>query len=481
MKNKLVVSIALLIAIADHAQEATKSNVTEFQKNAGVKLSIHLNGMSKFYFNCIDNNGFTSDLEFKNPTRSDTVIKRTINTPVPIHIFSAELFVAAPGSPVTEEYHTLLLIPGDSIVINKEKKVVYSTHGIGYIDSIIDNRNIYSLQRGQLVAKTLKEHGLKYVLNQANGRYKASEEIINKLPKDDIELVTALHKLNYLSKAAVIGAIPFDHKSFTSFEKSSIDSLYKEIERKIDVGLELNSPFSYPVLHSLISYNAFMQGKPTQNFWNYFTAVDPKIKQGNLYKSLLLNVISLNFNSDKRIDNMTKTIARITDAGIVDSRYDSLLQEKIAFRQKSLQSRYIMVKSNGEKTEYFSLLRSLKGSYVFVDFWASWCGPCRQQIPYLRKLKSEFNNKNIKFVSISIDKDDDGKQWIAASKEEGLFEESLSFRLLNGNVNPLLSMFEIETIPRYLLYNLNGDLISGNFMTPDKEEFKSALLKELSR
>jgi thiol-disulfide isomerase/thioredoxin len=47
-------------------------------------------------------------------------------------------------------------------------------------------------------------------------------------------------------------------------------------------------------------------------------------------------------------------------------------------------------------------LESLKGSYVYVDVWATWCGPCRQEIPLL-KVEQQFEGKNIKFVSISVD------------------------------------------------------------------------------
>ena len=54
---------------------------------------------------------------------------------------------------------------------------------------------------------------------------------------------------------------------------------------------------------------------------------------------------------------------------------------------------------NGGKTT----LSSLKGKIVYVDLWATWCGPCRAEIPFLKKLEKDFDNKKIEFVSISID------------------------------------------------------------------------------
>ena len=50
-----------------------------------------------------------------------------------------------------------------------------------------------------------------------------------------------------------------------------------------------------------------------------------------------------------------------------------------------------------------SSLSDFKGKYVYIDFWATWCAPCIAEIPYLKKLEKEYHNKNIAFVSISID------------------------------------------------------------------------------
>ena len=62
-------------------------------------------------------------------------------------------------------------------------------------------------------------------------------------------------------------------------------------------------------------------------------------------------------------------------------------------------------------------LSDLKGKYVYVDVWATWCGPCKKEIPFLKEVESQYHGKNIEFVSISVD---DGRGFKAKTKELAL-------------------------------------------------------------
>src|SRR5574343_490978 len=56
-------------------------------------------------------------------------------------------------------------------------------------------------------------------------------------------------------------------------------------------------------------------------------------------------------------------------------------------------------------------LEDLRGKYVYIDVWATWCGPCRAEIPHLKKVEEKYHGKNIEFVSISVDVDKDHEKW----------------------------------------------------------------------
>ncbi|MCT4645662.1 MAG: TlpA family protein disulfide reductase, partial [Carboxylicivirga sp.] len=65
-------------------------------------------------------------------------------------------------------------------------------------------------------------------------------------------------------------------------------------------------------------------------------------------------------------------------------------------------------------------LDDLKGKYVYIDVWATWCGPCKAEIPHLKKVEEQFRDKNIAFVGLSIDKQKDKEKWKAMVSEKGL-------------------------------------------------------------
>ena len=65
-------------------------------------------------------------------------------------------------------------------------------------------------------------------------------------------------------------------------------------------------------------------------------------------------------------------------------------------------------------------LSDFQGKYVFIDVWATWCGPCKYEIPYLKELEQKYHGKNITFLSISVDRQKDKEKWKKMILKEGL-------------------------------------------------------------
>lgn len=99
---------------------------------------------------------------------------------------------------------------------------------------------------------------------------------------------------------------------------------------------------------------------------------------------------------------------------------------------------------------------AFKGKYVFIDFWASWCGPCRQENPNVLKAYNKYKDKNFTVLGISLD--DDVEKWKKAIEEDGLPWTQLSD--LKGSKNEVAQYFGIKAIPSTLLVGPQGKIIA---------------------
>lgn len=97
-----------------------------------------------------------------------------------------------------------------------------------------------------------------------------------------------------------------------------------------------------------------------------------------------------------------------------------------------------------------------KGKYLFVDFWASWCGPCRAENPNVLKAYNAFKGKNFDVVGISLD--DKADKWKEAVQKDGMPWKQLSD--LKGFENEISSYYGIQAIPSSFLLDTNGVIIA---------------------
>ncbi len=120
-------------------------------------------------------------------------------------------------------------------------------------------------------------------------------------------------------------------------------------------------------------------------------------------------------------------------------------------------------------------LEDLKGKYVYIDIWATWCGPCKAEIPYLKKLEEAYHDKNIAFVSISVDKEKDRKKWQNMVEERSLggiqLFANLSFK------SDFVKKYEVKSIPRFILIDPDGNIVDANAPRPSYRSTLDELLQ----
>lgn len=118
-------------------------------------------------------------------------------------------------------------------------------------------------------------------------------------------------------------------------------------------------------------------------------------------------------------------------------------------------------------------LSSLRGKYVLVDFWASWCRPCRMENPNVVASFKKFSNKNFTILGVSLDKEKES--WIQAIQDDQLTWQHVSdLKFWDSMVVPL---YGIEGIPFNVLVDPNGVIIAKELRGPDLEKKLSEVLK----
>ena len=121
-------------------------------------------------------------------------------------------------------------------------------------------------------------------------------------------------------------------------------------------------------------------------------------------------------------------------------------------------------------------LLAFRGKYVLLDFWASWCGPCRKENPRMRQLYQDFGNRNFTILGISLDAADGKAAWIKAINDDQLKWTQLSD--LKHWSNSVAKLYSIYAIPQSFLIDPNGIIIAKGL---NYQELKNKLNQVLSQ
>ncbi len=115
-----------------------------------------------------------------------------------------------------------------------------------------------------------------------------------------------------------------------------------------------------------------------------------------------------------------------------------------------------------------SSLEDFRGKYVYVDVWATWCGPCKREIPHLKEVEKKYHDKDIVFISMSIDAAKDHDKWKKMVKEEEL--GGVQLFAPNDWKSQFVKDYGILGIPRFILIDPDGKIVDSNAPRPSSKE-----------
>lgn len=121
-------------------------------------------------------------------------------------------------------------------------------------------------------------------------------------------------------------------------------------------------------------------------------------------------------------------------------------------------------------------LKDFRGKYVLIDFWASWCGPCRAENPNLVKAYERYKEQNFTVLGISLDKSTAKNAWLTAIKKDGLPWTQVSD--LKGWDNQVCKMYGVESVPKNFLIDPDGRIVAKDLRGSELNRKLSEILGE---
>ncbi len=180
-------------------------------------------------------------------------------------------------------------------------------------------------------------------------------------------------------------------------------------------------------------------------------------------KEFLLGYFAISYVSENGI-NDTKYLKEIVEKNVTDpeilATFNAVYAEGAVLAAGAPSPDFKMTDINGK--EY--TLADFKGRVLYIDVWATWCGPCKAELPKLHALAENFKGTNVCFVSMSIDKD-------KAAWEKMVKEDKLGgVQLYAGPESKFIADYKVNGIPRFILIDKEGKIVEANMTRPGEEK-----------
>ena len=397
--------------------------------------------------------------------------------------------------------NSYLIKNGDTIVIEYVNKMPIAKITNRKVNDIELNYNNFRLK--ELFDNKYSSHHkifLGWLLSQEKSLEETSIDFYQQAIKDgerEMFFLDSLHKEklissdDYIYRKEVLNGLLEKHKNLKPLkkwiEKNESFSNRENIETIYNLDLSKTDSlmtFSYfrDYLNNISKYDlSFIQENNINSGGSY---IDSRIRFDSIINDERFNQTAKNFllfnayngiGQNFRVKDKQKYFEKLQEHTTNRIQLNKLEKDfKLDF---SKSDKLILTNLKNDTITFSNVLKNNKGKWLYIDFWASWCKPCRETMPESNKLKKEFKNENIEFIYMCLN--DKKDKWKQALKSDSI-SKSQNYFIENGNTSKIIEDLGIKTIPHYLIYNPNGELINGFADRPGKgakEQIKK-LLKE---
>ncbi|MBV7268096.1 TlpA family protein disulfide reductase [Winogradskyella luteola] len=361
-----------------------------------------------------------------------------------------------------KESSSIYLSPGDNINVTLnfeefDESLTYSGNGAGNSNYLarkylveekanFDVAKIFALEENEFISK-LDER-------------KASKMKLLKEAKDVTKDFRALEEKNieydYLSNLQ-------NYQSYHSYFSKKEDFMPSDNFMNLIETVDYNNEEDYDKLNSYkrltqsyYSNKISNSDNPSEIFRTLNTKAFPDLKK-DLANSLIYNISPNNMYNEAYYNGLMNMSSDEKYKEKLKAKYDKVM--KLA--KGMLSPKFVKYENHKGGT---TSLEDLRGKYVYIDVWATWCGPCIREIPSLKEVEILFHDKNIAFVSTSIDKAEKHKEWVEMVEEKELGGIQL---IADKDWNSqFVQDYAIEGIPRFILIDPDGNIVDADAPRP---------------
>jgi thiol-disulfide isomerase/thioredoxin len=258
-----------------------------------------------------------------------------------------------------------------------------------------------------------------------------------------------------------------DHWYYGKVSGFQVSETYPKFDETID--LDSNSDFLFSTDYQELVIIKFYQNIKIDST-EYFISAKNAIPEIKALKSPSIRNHLIKYSvTDVNIRNSNYEIIYHEFSSIVT---DPKIKEKLttqflvadALKPGSPSPKFDYENQKGGKTT----LESLNGKYIYIYLWATWCGPCREQIPFLQKIEEQYKGKNIEFVSISIDAQKDQEKWSKFVTEKQL--GGIQLLAENEWESQFLKAYGVFSVPTFILIDPAGNIVNAYAPKPSDDK-----------
>ena len=238
-------------------------------------------------------------------------------------------------------------------------------------------------------------------------------------------------------------------EEYEAFRKKSLDSLVNSVRGEIEVLKEKNDPANYAEIAKLGALEI-------ENYARHKDELIDFVKN-EMGTSIAVYPTSLRWDGDKNVP-VLENIAAEFEKAHPNLAVTQKINEKVKILKNTSGGGTVTELNLPDKNGNKIALSSIKAKYILIDFWASWCPPCRRESKILAELYKKYNEKGFEIYGVSLDEDKDA--WLKAIEMDERTWASVS--TLQGYDTPEAFDYAVTSLPAKFIIDANGKIVAKN-------------------